>query len=648
MDFPMEMRAVRGWVHERSNKIPLQPLEDSDIAASCTKNPEQLRRYEDIAELIKLKGVGYYPAVRAEAEDKLIFFDIDCHNGKNPEEAAKQFEECISVLGTEGIYAEKSVSGNGYHIVALGIGTGKLKAQNKDLQVEAWNHGQFMLMTGNALYNCEKLQDKTERIKQLLELYGLLSDDMKKAAKNLSKVKEVLTGPIFEGARNNAMFDFACSLAKTGSSGRKLFNAVMEKNEEVCVLPLEAKEIQGICERAEAYAPEKGKKQKLTYEMLENELIQMGITIYFNELTRKMEIEGNIGYFNPDTITQDLSMILYSRIGDDYTSASDSTIFGFLKIIAGMNRYHPVVDFFESNLPEDVNVNEELDKLYEILGVTVGLEKTLIAKWLIQCVAMVFNTNTEKPYGADGCLVLQGAQGIGKTKFASKLGMGMPGFVNVGVHLNDNDKDTYRRAVTAWITELGELDATFKKSDIERLKAFITQPRDQYRLPYDRTDLEYNRRTSFIATVNEDEFLVDTTGNRRFWTVHVSNIDLDALDRYDFKRLWAGIYELWQTEGEQSFRLSNEEQRDLAESNKKHEKPMKGWQEITDILAYTVNNADYYKDWVTASEIHNAYPELRTIHPNYIGRVLKKMNIDSKVLNGSPFRYFPMPRIWKR
>ena len=92
----------------------------------------------------------------------------------------------------------------------------------------------------------------------------------------------------------------------------------------------------------------------------------------------------------------------------------------------------------------------------------------------------------------------------------------------------------------------------------------------------------------------------------------------------------------------------SEEQKDLAESNKKHEKPMKGWQEITDILAYTENNADYYKDWVTASEIHNAYLELRTIHPNYIGRVLKKMNIDSKVLNGSTFRYFPMPRIWKR
>ena len=59
-----------------------------------------------------------------------------------------------------------------------------------------------------------------------------------------------------------------------------------------------------------------------------------------------------------------------------------------------MNRYHPVVDFFQSNLPVDVNVNEELEKLYEILGVTVGLEKTLIAKWLVQCVAMVFNTNT--------------------------------------------------------------------------------------------------------------------------------------------------------------------------------------------------------------------------------------------------------------
>lgn len=56
----------------------------------------------------------------------------------------------------------------------------------------------------------------------------------------------------------------------------------------------------------------------------------------------------------------------------------------------------------------------------------------------------------------------------------------LPQLCKLGQHLDSRDKDTYRRAVSAWIVEFGEIETTFR-SDLERLKAFITAEIDEYR-----------------------------------------------------------------------------------------------------------------------------------------------------------------------
>ena len=643
---PRILSEIRGWAHMSGQKIPLVPEKTEDRKFSCTKHPELFKNYSEICELIEAKGGSYFPCLRTAAKDGIVVIDIDCHNGKKPEEAKEQYEEMIGILGSGGYYAERSFSGNGYHILTYAPGVDALKADNSELQVEAWNRNQFVMLTGDVLVNCDELDNKTDEVLRILELFDLSSAKMKKSKVEVAKAEAGFNSVVQEGARNNTLFEYAVTLAKSGKTGDILYSLVLDKNNSFCLPPLERKDVHGICERAEKYVPENGKKPRLTYRLLEEELYAMDISVHFNELTREMEVRGNVSEFNPDTIAEDISGILYSELGDRYTSISETTIFKYLKIIAGLGRYHPVVDFFEQLGAPSVDVQDSLDRLYEILGVTDGFEKTLIAKWLLQCVAMVFNTDQQRPYGADGILVLQGAQGIGKTSFAEALGMNEPGFVNVGIRLNENDKDTFRRAVTCWIAELGELDETFKKSDIEMLKAFITQPRDMYRLPYDRSDLKYNRRSSFIATCNEPEFLVDTTGNRRFWSVHVDKIDLDALRAYDFKELWAGIYELWRIEGKQSFRLSREEQKTLNERNMVFEKPVKSETEIRDILAYTKDNESFKYSWVTATEFMNAYPELRnhSYRSQDIGKALKKFTLEEKSEHNVTYRYLPMPK----
>jgi predicted P-loop ATPase len=93
-------------------------------------------------------------------------------------------------------------------------------------------------------------------------------------------------------------------------------------------------------------------------------------------------------------------------------------------------------------------------------------------------------------------------------------------------------------AVGHWIVELGELESTFKK-DVARLKGFLTADQDKVRRPYAKVDSEYQRRTVFTATVNDGCFLVDSTGNTRFWTIPVVSINYQH--GIDMQQLFAQI-----------------------------------------------------------------------------------------------------------
>ena len=76
----------------------------------------------------------------------------------------------------------------------------------------------------------------------------------------------------------------------------------------------------------------------------------------------------------------------------------------------------------------------------------------------------------------------------------------------------------------AWICEVAELLALTKAKEQEAVKSYITRQRDKYRKPWGENTVEYPRRCIFIGTTNNEQFLKDKTGNRRFYpvTVHSS------------------------------------------------------------------------------------------------------------------------------
>lgn len=367
------------------------------------------------------------------------------------------------------------------------------------------------------------------------------------------------------------------------------------------------------------------KRRILDLETFEQYLLENGISVRYNVITKEAEIQGVNSIFNPETLAADLHIILHDQLKKEFRCTKE-LVADLLGVIAGKYRFNPVIDMLR-----DVkwDYTDRIEPLFDILHLSAedNLSRTLVSKWLFQCWAMAQN-ELKDGYGADGLLVLQGPQGIGKTSFVRKLGV-RPELVKLGQYIDTHDKDTTRRCTSAWIVELGELETTLR-SDLERLKAFITAERDEYRLPYGRADQIQARRTSLIATCNTERFLIDPTGSRRFWTVPVEKIDLDRLAEFDALQLWAEVKEL-AADKPNYFRLTREQQAELARRNLEHEKPLKGQLEVEDIIntARAEPGSFEWRDG-TVSEFKTYNDTLRGYSVQQISQALDKLGLTTQ------------------
>jgi len=147
-------------------------------------------------------------------------------------------------------------------------------------------------------------------------------------------------------------------------------------------------------------------------------------------------------------------------------------------------------------------------------------------------------------------MIFVGEQGLKKTQFfRAMLPKPLRQYFNDGVMIDPTDKDSVSECVQRWVVEAGEIDGLFKKADINRFKAFLSRSIDVFRKPYERSSVEYQRRTVFVGSANEREFLKDHTGNRRYWPLLVEKLriitDDDLIDS-----AWAEAWQLY-TDGVQ-------------------------------------------------------------------------------------------------
>lgn len=376
------------------------------------------------------------------------------------------------------------------------------------------------------------------------------------------------------------------------------------------------------------HTSEKG-RVKATIANLKYIFEQYGITCQYDEILKKQTLViashgDSDGDLSNNAIFSQIRSLL--ALNDVPMSCID-----LVSALLDLNRVNPVLDFIKSKSWDGV------DRLPEFLETLVVDEKDYryrelaVKTWLIQCVAAADSARSTPLKEAiakfELVLVLQGGQGAMKTTwFKSLLPKEMRHYIVDGAHLDPADKDSVKRCISCWLCELGEIDSTFRKADIARLKAFLSCESDSIRLPYERVDCYFKRRTSFCASVNPKVFLVDDTGSRRFLTLAVTQcLPLNL----DMQQVWAQVW-YWYIKGHRWW-CSSELETLLAISHSEHSED----NPIAELIAEVFNinepikrfDADLRFEHLTATQIVMAcgINPVTTVHLRQARQALDKL-----------------------
>ncbi|MGM9929905.1 MAG: VapE domain-containing protein [Bacillus sp. (in: firmicutes)] len=405
-----------------------------------------------------------------------------------------------------------------------------------------------------------------------------------------------------------------------------------------------------LTEKEESSTLDQKKKQMINYEIFAEFIEKQGYSIKYNQITHNFEFFGFDKNESTEHLTENVPIILQDQLKELYTHVSKQTVIDYITRYATRHKYNPILNAIQSVKWDGV---DRINQIYDIFKIPVDTEEGMysrifIQKWLMQCVCGLFN-NYENPFSLDIILVFQGKQGIGKTRFFEMLALNTKYF-GEGICLDPRDKDSIIQATSKWISELGELGSTMKK-DMDSVKAFLTKSTDEYRTPYGKASLHYPRITSFVGTVNDMEFLIDQTGNRRFVTIPLS---LDLVIDYETQikpfnalQLWSQVYEIVKNKDKSScFRLTENEKRHLEKRNSSFMKPMKSECEVLDILEEQQTQEQGYtctfKEMTVLQfiQLHNLKYDA-----NIVGKVLKKYGYEAKrkKINGETVRVIRLP-----
>ena len=194
------------------------------------------------------------------------------------------------------------------------------------------------------------------------------------------------------------------------------------------------------------------------------------------------------------------------------------------------NKVNPVVDYLESLKWDGVDrlstwlikyCNAKDSRYIRAIG----------RKWAIGLALRAYEPGAK----IDHVLIAEGPQGCGKSTMAEIWALRREWFTaDLG---KIGTKDAMIGLQGKLVVEIAEL-AALRRSDAEGVKAFLTKTFDTYRPPYGRRPVDFPRCNGWFGSNNQTEWGTDETGNRRFWSVAVDEIDTAGLRR-DIHQLWA-------------------------------------------------------------------------------------------------------------
>ena len=272
--------------------------------------------------------------------------------------------------------------------------------------------------------------------------------------------------------------------------------------------------------------------------------------IRLNEFAQQPYLYGSVPWENENNCRAWSShddSALFSLIQADYGLKSRQDFADALKNVSMRNKFHPVRELLDSLtwdgkehirslLPEYLGA-EDSDYTYQVMRL-----------WMLGAVARIFRPGCKFDY----CMILQGAQGVGKSTLPRLMALDDSWFSD---SLDSLDTDRSAQSlIGVWICELAELKSLARTTGgMESVKKFLTATQDRFRQPYERRADTYLRSCVFMGTTNKSDFLSDQTGNRRFLIVKVGEqkpeknlFDESAME--DIRQSWAEAVYIWKNE----------------------------------------------------------------------------------------------------
>ena len=384
---------------------------------------------------------------------------------------------------------------------------------------------------------------------------------------------------IGEGKRNDTLYKLACSLQGKGLDDDSILAAVRVENLKKCNPPLDDEEVELLVNSAltkdkgsfpiipvERKAPQyitldiiegKDGKQKVV-QSIENscrvlrEDENLADRIRFNELSYNIHVAGELPWTNGVeyrewTDVDDSNLLSY--IEHQYGLKNKDNTLRALDIVSAENKINPIIEQLES-LPAWDGKKHIENLMPDYLGVKKCEYTTEAMKlFMLGAISRAYKPGCKFDY----MIVLVGEQGIGKSTFLRKLAMS-DSWYDDNFNTVEGDK-AVERLRGMWFVELAELLAAKRQKEVESIKAFLTSTIDTYRPPYGRRTIQRPRRCVFAGTTNNEHFLTDVTGNRRYLPLRVrkkgvkkSLFENEAEVEREVEQAWAEALHIYKTE----------------------------------------------------------------------------------------------------
>ena len=235
-----------------------------------------------------------------------------------------------------------------------------------------------------------------------------------------------------------------------------------------------------------------------------------------NEITGKMELNGK-------PISGNFLRPFYLELAEkNRFDISQSNAANVAILLSERNRYNPVEHYLnECNDPLPKEVWDNI--AFHIFNSKSPQHSVHFQRQMIAAVARTY----QQPCKVDTALILQtDSQGEGKEAIWEALG-GEWYCSSLGSIGGNNHKDSLITLHSAWFHNWGEIDRIFGMQSSENIKHFMSEQRDNFRYPHERTNSLKDRKCILVGTTNKRNFINDPTGNRRFPIISTNRINAE-------------------------------------------------------------------------------------------------------------------------